>query len=420
MHVYAVGIDHHLAPLAVRERVALDPAGAAQVTRAVAGLPWVGEALVLSTCNRTELYVASAAPEAAELALAAFVRHVPAAPPPDHGVYRLLAHEAAARHLLRVAAGLESAILGETEIQGQVRAAHERGRAEGGLGPVLDRLFQAALRAGRRARAETRISDGSVSHGHAAAQVVQRVFERLDGHRVLLVGAGEVAQQVGRALLCLGPARLAVANRTPEHAHELAAALGAERTLPLAEVPEELAHAHVVLLAAGPNLIGRPDLERALRRRRDPLLLVDLGVPRCVDPSANELPGVFLYDLGALERLVAAALGARRAAVPDVERILQEELAPWLAWQRGLGALPAIRTLAQWAEEVRRAELAFLPADLDPALREAVERLTERLVNRLLGRATARVVQGARADDPSLPTADQLERVFGLREEAGP
>jgi glutamyl-tRNA reductase len=314
--VYQAGIDHHLAPLAVRERVALDPDGASALSRALCAEPWVAEALVVSTCNRTEAYVATAQPDGADLVLLGLLRHLPKAPPPENGHYRRLAGDAAALHLIRVATGLESAILGETEIQGQVRAAHERGLREGTVGPVLDRLCQAALRAGRRARAETKISAGSVSHGHAAAQVVRRVFDPARLRSVLVVGAGEVATQAARALVAGGAPRFVIANRTPEHARTLAQALPEARVVPLDEVPAELAGAEVAILAAGSTALPRATVEAALARRRDPLLLLDLGVPRCAEPECDDLPGVFLYDLEALEALVAGALSGRGDAAP--------------------------------------------------------------------------------------------------------
>lgn len=417
--MFHVGVDHHLAPLDVRERVALDAAQARRVCLAMQAEVWAEEVALVTTCNRTELYVATAEPDGADLALAAWLRHIPNAPGPDTGCYRRSGATAAAQHLLRVACGLESAILGETEIQGQVRIAHERAHEVGTLGPVLDRLFQAAVRAGKRARSETSISSGGVSHGSAAAQVVRRIFDPLEDRQVLLVGAGQIAASAARALSDLGEGRLLVVNRTRGKAEALAAQLPRARAEGLEDLGAALAASAVAILASGADALPTALVAGALKRRREPLLLVDLGLPRCVQPEVGALSGVFLYDLEALERLVADALTARREAVPAVESIVGEELAGFRAWLRGRGAVPAIRSLHEWAESIRAAELAYLPADLPDETRRAVEKLTRRLVRRLLGRASARVVQGAGSDDPALPTVADLRSVFGLEEGDG-
>ncbi len=415
--VFHVGVDHHLAPLDVREHIALDQEGAEKVSRAIAAERWASELAIVSTCNRTELYVVSDDAEGGALALGAWLRHVPAAPTPESGCYRHQSGPSAIKHLLRVACGLESAILGETEIQGQVRTAHERGQALQTLGPVLDRLFQAAIRAGKRARSETPISEGGISHGSAAAQVVRRIFDSLAGRRVLVVGAGQMASQAARAVSEVGEMDFAIANRTRSHAEELAAQIPHTADVhDLDELHDLLPHAHVVIFGGGARTLTTVEMKAALKKRRDPLLVIDLGVPRYVEAAAGDLPGMFLYDLEALEQLVANALATRREAVPAVEAIVQKELADFTTWQRGRRAMPAIRTLNEWAESIRQSELSWLPEDLPPETRAHVEKLTKRLVKRLLGRAAARVVKGHGEENPNLPTADDLRSVFGLDE----
>jgi glutamyl-tRNA reductase len=414
LEIHQVGIDHHLAPLDVRERIALGADVQVPVALAVKREGWAEEVALLSTCNRTELYVASAEPTAGEQALGALLRRLPHAPPPDSGCYRRLSGAAAAKHLMRVACGLESAILGETEIQGQVRTAHARGLEGGTVGPVLDRLFQAAVRVGKRARRDTRISSGGTSHGSAAAQVVRRAFDDLEGRRVLILGAGTIATQAARAMADLVGGRYVVANRTEAHARALADQLPDACVAGLDAVSAELETVRVAILATGADPLSTGVVEAALKKRREPLLLVDLGVPRCVDAAVADLAGVFLYDLEALEEMVAGSLAARREAVPAVEAIVRGELEAYRTWQRGLRAAPAIRSLNQWAESIRRTEVGYLPEDLPPEVRAAVERMSKRLVQRLLGRAAARVVKGAGAEDPHLPTPQHLLDVFGL------
>ena len=419
--LFHVGIDHHLAPLDVRETVAQSPEGAAHIAEAIAAEGWVAEAAFLTTCNRTEVYVVSEEAEGADLALGAWLRHVPGAPPPSSGYYRRERGTAAALHLLRVASGLESAIVGETEIQGQVRLAHERGREGRTIGAVLDRLFQVALRCGKRARAETGISAGGVSHGSAAADVVRRIFDTLEDRGVLVVGAGQIAAQAARAVADVGGGRFVIANRTQARgqalAEDLRAATGRMADVRgLGELEDAMAEAHVAVLATGAEPLSVEDIERAVRRRREPLLLIDLGVPRCVAAEAAELRGVFLYDLEALEQMVAGALASRRESIPAVEALLRAELDEFAAWLRGRGAMPTLRSLHDWAESIRSAEMRWLPEGTDPETRKAVERITQRLVQRLLGRATARVVRGTGSEDPDLPTAEDLKSLFGLEE----
>ncbi len=416
-NIFHVGVDHHLAPLDVREHIALGADDAVRVAQAIVAEGWATEVALLSTCNRTEMYVATPEAEGGDLALGAWIRNVPGAPAPSSGCYRHQSGRSAAQHMLRVACGLESAIIGETAIQGQLRSAHERCLEAATIGPVLDRLFQSAQRAGKRARSETSISDGGVSHGSAVAQVVRRIFDSLQGRRVLVVGAGQMASQAARAVAEIDDVDFAIVNRTRAHAEALAQALSRQADVhALEELPGLLEHAHVAIFGGGAGTLGVDAIDAAVRKRRDHLLLVDLGVPRLVDAKAADLPGIFLYDLESLEQMVAGALAARRESIPQVEAIVTKELEDFRTWQRGRRALPAIRTLNEWAESIRRSELAWLPDDTPDEMRERIETLTRRLVKRLMGRAAARVVKGHGAEDPNLPTADDLRSVFGLDE----
>ncbi len=297
---------------------------------------------------------------------------------------------------------------------GQLQTAFRRLKT---VGPILDRLFQSAVRAGKRARSDTSISEGGVSHGSAAAQVVERIFDSLAGRRVLVVGAGQMASQAARAVADVGEMDFAIANRTRSHAEELAAQVPHNADVhDLDELHDLLPRAHVVIFGGGAKTLTVAEMKAALRKRRHPLLVVDLGVPRYVEAAAGDLPGMFLYDLEALEQMVANALATRREAVATVESIVQKELAAFQTWLRGRGAMPAIRTLNEWAESIRQSELSWLPEDMPPEVRARVDKLTRRLVKRLLGRAAARVVKGHGEENPDLPTADDLRSVFGLEE----
>ncbi|MDJ0976709.1 MAG: glutamyl-tRNA reductase [Planctomycetota bacterium] len=416
MDLVQVGIDHRLAPLEVRERLALATGDVAAVARRIHAEQWADEVLLISTCNRTELYVASPAARAEDLALTALLREVPEAPAAETDYYRKQRGSVAAHYLLRVASGLQSAILGETEIQGQVRAAHTVAQEANTLGPVLDRLCNAALHTGKRARTETAISEGGVSHGSAALQVVGRVYGKMAGRTVLVIGAGMIATQAARSLATLEGAALRVANRTRARAEHLVADLGAGEAHSLDHLEQHVAESHVAVFATGAQPLPHETLKKIVSKRREPLLLVDLGLPRCIDPRARDLPGIFLFDLEHLEDLVAEALASRRAAVPDVEAIIDEELQRYRGWYKKRRAAPTIRSLHAWAEEIRAEESAYAGRDLPAETQATLDRVTKRLVNRLLGRAASRVARGAEDNEANLPTPEHLRHVFGLDE----
>lgn len=414
MEIVQVGIDHRTAPLAVRERIALPGDRVGPAVRSIADEPWANEVLLVSTCNRTEAYAVSTDPDAVELLMRALRRCVPNAPAEDEGVWVRRTGEDAANHLFRVVAGLESAILGETEIQGQVKEAHRVALEAKTVGPLLDRLASLALKAGKRARTDTGLSRGAISHGQAAYEIVRRLFGGLKQRTVLVVGAGEMATRAATALAALPGGTYVVANRTRATADVLAKDLAGATVVGLEEVAERLCAAHVAIFAGGGDPLSRAACQLAAARRRDPLLLLDYGMPRCVDPTVTEIPGVFLYDLEATEALMAQGLAGRREAVADAETILDEELEAFRAWHRTRRAAPTIRSLHAWAEEIRKTELAHLPADAPPPLRDAVDRMTRRIVDRILRRPTARVRQGVEGGDPALPTPDALRNLFGL------
>lgn len=330
MDLVQIGIDHHTASLDVRERVAISSDAITRITASLAAEPWLTEALILSTCNRTEAYAVTDAPDGPALVLATVRRLLPGAPA-DDGVYVRRLGEAAAEHLLRVAAGLESVILGESEIQGQVRDAHRVALEAHAAGPVLDRLASCALRVGKRTRTETGLGLGAISHGHAAYEAVRRVFGGLERRTVLVVGAGEMATLAAKSLTALEGGRYVIANRSREAADALALLLPSSSVVSLDEVGEHLRHAHVALFAGGPDAVSKEAWAAALERRRDPLLVLDFGVPRCVDPAVGGTPGVFLHDLEAIERWVNDALKARREAVPAAESIVAAELSEFRA-----------------------------------------------------------------------------------------
>ena len=416
MKLVLVGISHHRAPVELRERVAVGDEEAAQVARALAA--GGGEAVCLSTCNRTELYVADAEAASSEERAAALLDDVSGLESDElrSALYRLR-DEAAALHLFRVAAGLDSMVPGEGEILGQVRAAYERGAA----GPLLDRLFRQALHVGKKVRAQTAIAESPASVSAAAAALAQQVFGDVRDREILLIGAGKVSELAARNLLSRGARISFVANRTADRAAALARKLGAE-PLPLDGVAGELGRADVVVssTSAAGFVLRRDDVERALPDRRGrPLFLIDLAVPRDLDPAIHDLDGCFLYDIDDLEAVVATSLAGRRREAERAEAIVAAEAARFREWQASLDVVPAIASLRARAEEIRAGELAKLEGrlgGLSEAERRAVESATAQILNKLLHLPTVRMKEAAVTADGVL-YAQTVRHLFGLGED---
>jgi glutamyl-tRNA reductase len=392
-----VGTSHHHAPVELREQVAL---GREDAEALAARLAEGGrEAVCLSTCNRTELYIAAEDSDQAEQdAVAALATLGPEVEP---ALYRLQ-DRAAAHHLFRVAAGLDSLVPGEGEILGQVRLAHELGTT----GPLLDRVFRQALHAGRKVRAQTAIGESPSSVSAAAAALAEQVFGSLEGRSILLLGAGKVSEQAARNLRSRGAEIALVANSKTERD----------------PIEEQLATVDVVISSTtAPGLVLEADtVAQALRGRRGRrLLLVDLAVPRDLDPEIAELDGCYLYDIDDLEQIVAETLSGRRREADRAEGIVAAEAEKFHEWHASLDVLPAITSLRARAEEIREAELLkaeSLLGRLDDSQRSAVEAVTAQIVNKLLHLPTVRMKQAAVAADGVL-YAQTVRYLFGLGEE---
>ncbi len=397
MRLVLVGTSHHHAPVELRERVALEREEAQEL----AGRLATGgrEAVCLSTCNRTELYLAADEAEAAEQdAVAALAALEPEVEP---ALYRL--HDrAAAHHLFRVAAGLDSLVPGEGEILGQVRVAHELGTT----GPLLDRVFRQALHAGRKVRAQTAIGESPASVSSAAAALAEQVFGSLAGRTILLLGAGKVSEQSARNLRSRGAEIALVADSKT----------GRDR------IVEQLAAVDVVIASTNaPGLVlDAAVVGEALRRRRGrQLLLVDLAVPRDLDAAIGALDGCYLYDIDDLEEIVAETLSGRRREAERAEGLVAAEAAKFHEWQASLDIVPAIASLRALAEEIRAAELRKadgLLGRLDESQRRAVEAVTAQIVNKLLHLPTVRMKQAAAAADGVI-YAEAVRHLFGLGED---
>ncbi len=406
-----VGLSHRTAPVEVREALTFAPEETLEFLAAGRDAGTWTEAMLLSTCNRTELYAASRDGDGTAL-----VRRIagvrPGVPLAHPGLVYEESGEGAVRRLLRVACGLESMVLGEHEIAGQVREAHRMAREAGTSGPVLERVVPAALRVSARVRGETAIARGASSVPAAAFALARRHFGEIRERRVLVVGAGEAGRIAARLVAAQRPAALWVTNRTGERAEEIAAELRAA-TWPFDDLAGALAEVDLVLCAARATepVIRLEHLRASARRRAGRMLvLLDLGVPRNVDPRARDLEGVFLHDMDAVEALVGADRASRRAEVARVESMLEEHVRRIAGGADAAGVESLVAALRRRQEEVRAREVERSLRHFGPEQREHLDRLTRSLLDKVLHDPLHRL-RSLPADDPEVTAA---RRLFGL------
>ncbi|HET6549141.1 MAG TPA: glutamyl-tRNA reductase [Solirubrobacter sp.] len=406
----AVGASHKTAPLAVRERLALLDGQVEPFLRSLAGRDEVAEAVVLSTCNRTELYVVAPDEEAAVAALGGGFE----------GLY-VERNCDAARHLFRVVSGLDSMVVGEAEIQGQAKRAYERALSARTTGPTTNRLFRAALATGKRVRTETAISAGHASVATVAVDAARSLLGSLAGRHVVILGAGEMSEQTARAFAVRGVSTMFVANRRRDRAIALAQRYGGTSGS-FDALPEELSRADVVVSStASPHaIIGAAELDAVMEARgRRPLLLVDLAVPRDIEPACADVAGVTLLDMDALQAQVRGHLKVRRAEAARAAAIIEEEIQAFAVWLGRLDVMPTLAALRERGDAVVAGLLAENEGrweSLSPRDRERMEAMARAVVNRLLHEPTERVKDfGAEHRHARLAL---LRELFGLDEAA--
>lgn len=397
-----VGVSHHTAPVEVRERMALGAEEArAAMEHTVAG--GTEEAVVLSTCNRTEFYLSAPASDAADRVTALLAQR--AGLTEEECACHLYAHRdrAAAEHLFRVAASLDSMIVGEAQIQGQVKAALRDARDASSpplVGPVLTRLFEHATAVGARVRTETTLGEGAASVASAAVQLARKIFGSLAGKRALVVGAGEMSKLALTSFAAEGLRDIAVANRSPSRAEDLARRVGG-RAVTYDAMWGELAAADIVVTATGAphRVLGVEELRSALPGgARKPLFLLDIALPRDIDAGVAKLDNVFLYDIDDLQQIVGDNLERRRAAIPAAERIVADEATRFWHWFTSLDAVPVVRGIRDRAEALRAAELERTLArlaHLSEADRAEVDRMTRQLLAKWIHDPTVRLKEAS-------------------------
>ncbi len=400
MTITIVGLSHRTAPLEIRERFVIEGEAARDALRRLSAAG-CGEAVLLSTCNRTELYLrADSQANARALAVRFLSGHAGInETDTDSYIYQMF-DEHAIRHLFRVVGSLDSMVVGEAQIQGQVRTAYEMAQREGVLtGPVMPRLFETALRVGGRIRTETKLGTGAASIPSAALELGRKIFGSLKGRSALVIGAGEMSELTVRCLRDEGVSDIAVVNRTETRAQELAATLSA-RAISFTEIPAALADADIVVTAtAAPHVVLTRDVvAKAIRDRDRPLLILDIALPRDVEATVADLDNVFLYDIDDLSQVVEGNLRKRHSEIAAAQAIVTAETECFQDWCRTREVVPVIRELRGWAERVREAETSralrslrhLAPEDL-----AAVEALTKQLMAKVLHPPTTRLRQAA-------------------------
>ena len=399
MTLTLIGVNYKTAPIELRERIAISREDLPETTRALAAVPGVSECMIVSTCNRVELLAAVESPDAD---LTGFLhRHFgldPAVLQPH--IYQQRDRDAV-RHLFRVAASLDSMVVGEPQILGQVKEAFAVARASGTVAGQLEHLLQSAFAAAKKVRSETEIGSSSVSIASVAVDLARKIFGSLQGRTVFLVGAGKMSELAARHLVQQGAGTILVTNRTQERARLMAEESNG-RVIPFDQLYDAVSEADIVISSTGaPHPIFRREHGQAFmhRRRNRPMFFIDIAVPRDVDPAMGKLEGVFVYDIDDLQAVAAAHMAERGRVASDAESLIAREVERFQQRQRTVNVAPAIVALQQQAEEIRKAELRRVQSrlgSLSPDQVAAVEALTRGLVNKFLHPPMQALKQAAR------------------------
>ncbi|HKY32082.1 MAG TPA: glutamyl-tRNA reductase [Candidatus Polarisedimenticolia bacterium] len=422
MGILVIGLSHRTAPVEVRERMAFNKEEVGRAAAGLAGLPGIEEGLLLSTCNRTEALIAlehGLAAEAAVRGVRDFLCSARAVETGDLDRYLYVHHGAqAVRHLFRVASSLDSMMVGEPQILGQVKEAYAAGASCGALGPRLEALMQRTFSVAKRVRTSTSISRNPVSIAYAAADLAARIFGSLDGRTVMVLGAGKMADLAARHLITAGVRKVIVASRTFHHAQELAARFNGV-PVTIDRFKDHLGEVDIVIAstAAPHHVLRKEDGPPMMRERRGrPIFIIDIAVPRDIDPALNKLDNLFLYDIDDLQRVVDAGMEERRREAVLAEAIVEEEVQHFLAQERSRDAAPAIVALREKLHAVAAEELGRFRGRLGPLSEKqeaTVREMLSSVVNKMLHGPTREMKRSAgRRGTPE--AVDLVRRMFDL------
>jgi glutamyl-tRNA reductase len=420
MQLLLVGISHHTAPVELRERLDFSARGVRDALHALAARGTTREAVIVSTCNRVEVYAASDDVDRAREDIGCFLTDFHGVSPADVAPHLYGAAELdVARHLFRVAAGLDSLVVGEPQILGQVKHAHTAAGEARTAGPILNRLFHASFGVGKRVRTETALGSGAVSVSYAAVALARKIFGDLKGLSAAVIGAGEMGKLTALHMKSQGVQHVTIVSRTMAHAARTAEAIGGASAAPWDEIDAVLGVSDIVITATGAAapILTKARVEGVMRPRRGrPLFIIDIALPRDVEPAAGEIEQVFLYNVDDLQATVRENLARRASEVVRAEAIVGEEIDKFDAWLRSRGAIPTVVALRQRFEAIRRTELErldFKLSALPPDVRARVDEITHLIVEKLLLTPTEQLKS---TGDPEVVSmyAEALNRLFGL------
>lgn len=417
MELILVGINHRSAPLEVREQVAMNDDEVREILSRMREEGALSEVLVLSTCHRTEFYGLTPENRAAELYIRDHIDNKRKIELEKHPGYAYTLKETeSARHLFRVAAGLDSIVLGEAQILGQVKRAYKLAVETGTNGIILNRLLHAAARVGKRVRTETRLGEGAVSLAGASAELAGKIFSDLSSRSVLLIGVGEMGKLTARHMMERGVSRLTIANRTVGKAEALAQDLGGQ-ALPLDRLDDALVSADIVISSTGATepIVSVKRMRGILHKRsRPPIYIIDIAVPRDFEPGIGRLDGVFLHNMDSMNLLVKKNLEKRRTEIPKAETIVERELEGFTLWRRSLVATPAIKRLREKMETIRSQEVARHRKRFANQDSEHIDRLTESVINKILHPLMSHIRQWGDDDELGPLRIDTIYEAFDL------
>lgn len=418
-NLLSIAISHHTATVDVRERMWLS----VDETREALGelmRKHFSECVLISTCNRTELYGLTSGEQPDESAVRRFLidfKHAGGLVQPEH--FSSGSARDAIEHLFQVAAGIDSLVIGDIQILSQVKEAFQISREMDALGPVTNRLMQATLHVGKRVRTETSICEGAVSVSYAAVELASKIFADLSRKSVLLIGAGETGELTLKHLVGRGIGDISVANRTREKAEALVAQLGGV-AIDYASIEDSLKNVDIVITSVtSPTFVVTPEIVQTAMKRRsnNPLFIIDIGVPRNVHPAARKIDNVFLYDMDSLNAIVDKNLESRKGEIPRVHRIIDEELTEFIRWHSSLQVGPTIHDLRDALEAIRVQEVEKNINRFRPEDRELVELVTKRIVNKILHHPVTNLKQGAEngnAGKETIVRTNALRELFGI------
>ncbi len=417
MKVLIVGLNHTTAAVEVREKLAFNGPKLEQGLREIHALPEVHEAVILSTCNRVELYTCVSDEEAASGAIMDFISGF-------HGIERELLDSSlyfhtgtsAVSHAFRVASSLDSMVVGEAQILGQLKDAFQFALEQKSTGVLLNKLIKKSISVAKRVRTETRIAENAVNISSAAVDLAKKIFKELTGRSVLLLGAGDMAELAARHLVSNGVRDIAVANRTYSSGCQLAQGMDG-RAVRMEDFIEEMTSSDIVICSTGAPeyVLDHKQMKGVMKaRKQKPVFLIDISVPRNIDPKINNLENVYLYDVDDLQGVADAGLESRRKEADKGEAIVSEEIETFLRWQSSLDAKPTIIALRRHAEEISRQEISKLNGKLEGLTSEqkkAVEQLAMSIVNKLVHPPTAALKEDSEDKDELIA---MIKRLYGL------